>query len=181
MALNLKLCVITLLLSSLFATFNAAAQEIDKITVDGFTGDTTTTTQIWNAGSNPNEYLGIGFSSSAHKPRIRLETDLRAEGRTRYTINQGGNVYLKMSDNNIITLNVIQDTQAVRASVRHGYYSNNYWTAIIDCALTDDDMDKLRTLTIKAVRIHTDQGDVDFGIDPKAVMPILKLRSLLWY
>ena len=103
MSLNLKICSILFIVFGLLASSFASAQEIDKTEVDGFTGDTTWTTEIWNAGNNTTEYLGVGFSDSRNNHRIKdhrikIEIDLRFEDHNSFTIKQGNKVYMKMDD-----------------------------------------------------------------------------------
>ena len=174
-----KICLILLVSFCLLVPFLSLAQDMDTPVVDGFTGETTYSTTLWVIGQNQHEYLMAYFTRTKNDYHLKFRVDMLVDDHTYFTITKGDNVNIKLSNNDILTLKAANNTEAEKKLVRHGYYTLTYWSAYVDCALSDTDLDKLNSGTFTGVRIQSDNGNFDFGINTKEAYALIKMQAMI--
>lgn len=163
-----------------------SAQKLLKPSIDKFTNDTVrSTTQVRFATVSGYldirvQFLTASVSAINNDVQLDLEVDIRKETYKFFRINKGSNTLLKLADNTIVKLSNVKDMD----SQEHGFgggimAATPCWATVMNYSLSKEDIQKLLSSNVTAVRVEADNQTFDFDIKPKDGDLIKKMLLLI--
>jgi hypothetical protein len=154
-------------------------QKMDKPVVDGFTHEVTISTTQDIVAFASIGYLEGYFARKSGVYTLYLRSDLVHDSNSTYHVPKGNSVFLKLANDSLITLPINKDAQAnVEWQVDH-YYRLPYWSAYIECTVPIEDVRKISLSDFTGIRIVSDNGNIDFGIQPAESKKLKKMAVLI--
>jgi hypothetical protein len=150
------------------------AQKLLKPSIDKITDDTTWATSKEKIYAHLNYLTSQGNGIycwvkkvSSIKEKILALNPQRVNEGVVFSIEQGQNAYLKLSDKSIITLTaIVGDTGATNVDViAHTVIATG--SAIGYYLLSDEDVEKIKSSPVTFIRVETSTGDFDGDVKPK--------------
>jgi hypothetical protein len=163
----------------------AKAQKMEKPQVDKFTNDTTyfTSTEKIAGGngafSTSNEDIKVYLSRVKGSVYLHFIVELSVTYYHQFQVSSGNNVILKLADNSIINLKNIASVQARREGGGTLATGRMCWIADIYSQPDQADAAKILSSAVAAIRVQTDEGNLDLDIKPKNAETLQKMFQLI--
>ncbi len=163
----------------------AFAQKMDKPRIDKFTNDTifyTTTEKVaGNKGSLSSSAEDIeAYASNLHGSiNLHLKVELTTFDHRHFNIAKGNSVIFKLADNTLLTIPVISDIGARREGIGPRVTGRECWTGEVAVNVIKDDIKRISSTAITAIRIQGDEENFDFDIKQKNDGVIKKMLELI--
>jgi len=166
---------------ALLTPFGVSAQKMDTQQVDGFTNEVTifTTTETFASTTTGDNLVAYFARTGDTAYRLHIGCNLLTENNGYYRVSKGSHILLKLADNSLITLTVVQDVEASVQTLREGYYTNQYWAISMPIYVSRDDIYKISQADFTGARVEADGKYIDFGMKPKESLMLNKLAALI--
>jgi hypothetical protein len=184
MKISIKVFVV---LISLVIPVLSFAQTMDKPGIDKFTNDTTLFTTIEKvATSKPANHINtqeLDAYFAKNKGQIYMRVIVKLPYNDYYTFDfaNGTPITLKLADNSFITLSSIGDIQTDLGDMDGGLFNVGIqgWIGDLPAAVSTDDLQKLSSSTVTAIRVQTANINLDFDCTPTGGQLIKNMVDLI--
>jgi hypothetical protein len=156
-----------LLFFALLMPFMASAQRVD-ISVDKSTNDTTFKTAMDQIQLGGFDHILVGFSKLKGVVYLNIKVIIFKKG-PEFHFYPGSNMFLKLDDDEVITLSNIIDAQS----------SNQ--AATISCILSYGNIDKIKNSKLSNINVMAGDQSFDFDIMPPGSRAFKKMMDLITY
>ena len=156
-----------LLVCVLLMPFMASAQRVDAL-VDGSTNDTTFKTDMVQIQLGGFDHVLVDFSKVRGVVYLNIKMIIFKKG-PEFHFYTGSNIFLKLGDDEVITLPNISDVQSSGQA------------ATVSCLLSYGNIDRIDQLKLSTIRVMANNQSFDFDVMPEGNRIFKKMMDLITY
>jgi hypothetical protein len=179
---KIKRSVFTLVL--LAVPFLAFSQKLEKPTIDKFSNETIYTTTTEKIATT--EKFSSTSASLLYAYATKIKGIIFIDFKLEVSVDQpdcflpkGKKVLLKLADNSTIELVNDTDFYAHHQDIKNGFIERTYWVATPTYLISPDNLSKLTSTNITAIRFEAITSVDDFDVTTKEAAVIKKMFTII--